>query len=49
MRQKSRMDMNAMFSLLSFLYFAYISACFTPQTKEIRKYQIARYIVVQKR
>ena len=52
MRQKGRMEMNAMFSLLSFfhleylryfLYFAYISACFTPQTKEIRKYQIARY------
>ena len=47
MRQKGRMEMNAMFSLLSFLYFAYISACFTPQTKEIRKYQIARYNVVQ--
>ena len=45
MRQKGRMEMNAMFSLLSFLYF--ISACFTPQTKEIRKYQIARYNVVQ--
>ena len=41
--------MNAMFRLLSFLYFAYISAGFTPQTKEIRKYQIARYFVVQKR
>ena len=47
MRQKGRMEMNAMLSLLSFLYFAYISACFTPQTKEIRKYQIARYNVVQ--
>ena len=41
------MEMNAMFSLLSFLYLAYISACFTPQTKEIRNYQIARYNVVQ--
>ena len=41
------MEMNAMFSLLSFLYFAYISACFTPQTKGIRKYQIACYNVVQ--
>ena len=39
--------MNAMLSLLSFLYFAYISACFTPQTKEIRKYQIARYNCIQ--
>ena len=47
MRQKGRMEMDAMFSLLSFLYFAYISACFTPQTKGIRKYQIARYNVVQ--
>ena len=47
MRQKGRMEMNAMFSLLSFLYFVYISACFTPQTKGIRKYQIARYNVVQ--
>ena len=47
MRQKGSMEMNAMFSLLSFLYFAYISACFTPQTKEIRKYQIARYNVIQ--
>ena len=47
MRQKGRMEMNAMFSLLSFLYFDYISACFTPQTKGIRKYQIARYNVVQ--
>ena len=47
MRQKGRMEMNAMFSLLSFLYFAYISACFTPQTKGIRKYQIACYNVVQ--
>ena len=50
MRQKGRMEMNAMFSLLSFLYFAYyiyISACFTPQTKEISKYQIARYNCIQ--
>ena len=47
MQHKGRMEMNAMFSLLSFLYFAYNSACFTPQTKEIRKYQIARYNVVQ--
>ena len=46
MRQKGHMEMNAMFSLLSFLYFAYNSACFTPQN-EIRKYQIARYNVVQ--
>ena len=46
MRQKGRMEMDAIFSLLSFLYFFYISACFSPQTKEIRKYQIARYNVV---
>ena len=49
MRQKGRMEMNAMFSLLSFLYFATLVHVSHLRQKKIRKYQIARYIVDQER